>query len=141
MSTAIDSNVITALWYEDDALNQPAMQALNAAYAKGDLTIAAPVYAELLAGPDASESKLDAFLSDAEITVDWKLPETMWRAAGLAFHTYRNRRRLSSASSTPRRVLADFLIGAHALINGHALLTLDKRLYKSAFPGLKILTF
>lgn len=41
----------------------------------------------------------------------------------------------------PRRILADFLIGAHALTNGYALLTLDKSGFRSAFPALKLLTF
>ena len=40
-----------------------------------------------------------------------------------------------------RRILADFVIGAHALANGCRLLTLDDRLYRSAFPTLAIETF
>ena len=38
-----------------------------------------------------------------------------------------------------RRILADFLIGAHALHNGFSLLTLDDRLYRAAFRRLAIL--
>jgi len=30
------------------------------------------------------------------------------------------------------------VIGAHALHRGHRLLTLDDRLYRAAFPGLRI---
>ena len=38
----------------------------------------------------------------------------------------------------PRRILADFLIGAHALEGGHTLLTLDDHLYRKAFPRLAV---
>lgn len=40
----------------------------------------------------------------------------------------------------PRRILADFLIGAHALHSGYRLLTLDDRFYRTAFPRLSLLT-
>jgi predicted nucleic acid-binding protein len=39
----------------------------------------------------------------------------------------------------PRRILTDFLIGAHALVRGFTLLTFDQRLYAAAFPELNIL--
>lgn len=37
MSTAIDSNVLLALWNEDDTLNTQARSALDAALARGSL--------------------------------------------------------------------------------------------------------
>jgi predicted nucleic acid-binding protein len=40
----------------------------------------------------------------------------------------------------PRRILADFVIGAHALRRAYALLTLDDRLYRLAFPRLEIMS-
>jgi predicted nucleic acid-binding protein len=36
----------------------------------------------------------------------------------------------------PRRILADFLIGAHAQKRGYRLLTLDEGFYPTAFPRL-----
>ena len=35
-------------------------------------------------------------------------------------------------------MLADFLIGAHAQVRAYRLLTMDERIYKAAFPTLKI---
>jgi hypothetical protein len=51
MSTAIDSNVLMALWNEDDTSNTQARSALDTAQARGRLVIAAPLFAELLAAP------------------------------------------------------------------------------------------
>lgn len=59
------------------------------------------------------------------------------RAAGRAFQAYALRRR-SHGDSGPRRILADFVIGAHALDRDYDLLTMDDRLYRAAFPRLRI---
>ncbi len=139
MTTAIDSNILIALWNEDDTLNTLARSALDAALRRGSLVIAAPVFAELLAAPSRHEAFLDAFCRDTGVSVDWELNETIWRIAGRAFRNYVARRR-KQHDLGPRRILADFLIGAHALQNGFRLLTLDDRLYGAAFPRLAIQT-
>jgi hypothetical protein len=56
MTTAIDSNILVALWNEDDSLNTLARSALDAALGRGGLVIAAPVFAELLAAPSRNEA-------------------------------------------------------------------------------------
>jgi predicted nucleic acid-binding protein len=139
MTTAIDTNILVALWNEDDTLNTLARSALDSALARGSLVIAAPVFAELLAAPSRNEAFLDSFCRETGISVDWDLDESIWRAAGRAFQHYVARRR-KLRDPGPRRILADFLIGAHALKNGFRLLTLDDRLYRAAFPRLAILT-
>ncbi len=139
MTTAIDSNVLIALWNEDDTLNTLARSALDAALGRGSLIIAAPVFAELLAAPSRTEAFLDSFCKETGIAVDWNLNEAVWRVAGRAFQQYVARRR-RQRNSGPRRILADFLIGAHAMHNGFRLLTLDDLLYRAAFPRLAIFT-
>ncbi len=69
--------------------------------------------------------------------IDWTTDESIWRVAGKAFERYANRRHKQKAGS-PRRILADFLIGAHALEEGYSLLTLDEGIYRAAFPKLQI---
>lgn len=137
MITALDTNVLVALWDDDDALNSAALAALDSAYERGGLVISGAVFAELMAFPKRTEDFLIAFLTDTQITVDWTSNETIWRKAGRAFRAYADRRR-KQRSNGPRRILADFLIGAHAFENGHSLLTLDDAIYRSAFPRLKI---
>jgi predicted nucleic acid-binding protein len=135
MITALDSNILVALWDIDNTLNLMAEPALDSAHAAGDIVVAAPVYAELLAYPGRTEEFLDSFFSDTGISVDWNLHKSIWRSAGLAFQSYAARQR-KQRNSGPRRIQADFLIGAHALENGYRLLTFDDRLYRAAFPRL-----
>jgi len=139
MTTAVDTNVIVALWDRDTKLNSAAQLALDAALGRGGLIIAAPVFAELMACPGRDEAFLDMFCREAGTAIDWNLDEAIWRTAGRAFQAYAARRRRHGESG-PRRILADFVIGAHAVQKGFSLLTLDDRLYRSAFPSLKIVT-
>jgi predicted nucleic acid-binding protein len=137
MTTAIDTNILVALWNEDSRVNTRASSALNDGLDRGGLVIAAPVFAELLAYPSRTSAFLDSFCRETGIRVDCNLTEATWKMAGLAFRTYATRRRKQSDSG-PRRILADFLIGAHALQNGFHLLTQDDRFYRNAFPRLTI---
>jgi predicted nucleic acid-binding protein len=135
MVTAIDSNVLVALWDPDDSLNFDAQRSLDDAQSRGALVIAAPVFAELVAFPARGAAFVDEFLNDTGIVVEWDLDEGIWRLAAEAFKKYATRRRRHHVSG-PRRLLADFLIGAHAQKRGYRLLTLDDDLYPAAFPGL-----
>ena len=139
MTTAVDTNVIVSLWYPDSKLNSVARLSLDAAYSKGPVIISAPVFSELLAAPSRDENFVNSFVRDTGLIVDWMLSQQTWRVAGRAFQQYSVRRKLHR-SSGPRRILADFLIGAHAFEAGHKLLTLDAGFYKTAFPGLKLVS-
>jgi len=105
---------------------------------EGGLVICAPVYAELLAHPKATPEFVDGFLGHTGIVVEFALGEPIWRQAGGRFSGYARRRRLS-AGGAPRRLLVDFLIGAHALAQADCLLSLDPTRYIQDFPELKIL--
>jgi predicted nucleic acid-binding protein len=137
MVTAIDTNVMVALWAEDPSLSLAAETALEAAFRRGNLVVAAPVFAELIAAPGRTEAFVGSLLEENGIVIDWDLNEPIWRAAGRAFQSYAERRRKQRDHGT-RRLLADFLIGAHADVRGYRLLSLDERLYRAAFPTLKI---
>ena len=137
MISAVDSNILVSLWDSENTLHLPAQAVLDEALQRGNLVIAAPVYAELLSFPRRTEAFLDYFLTETGIRVDWELKESDWRAAGRAFQACAARRE-KQREAGPRRILTDFLIGAHALRRGYRLLTLDDRLYRAAFPGLAI---
>jgi predicted nucleic acid-binding protein len=137
MTTTLDTNMLVALWNEDELLNSAVKSAMRAALAQGNLVIAAPVFAELVASPARDEAFVDEFLARTGVTVDWNLSEEIWREAGRAFHAH-SARRPRQGGPAPRRILADFVIGAHALQNGFPLLTLDQRFYRAAFPRLVV---
>ncbi len=137
MTTAIDSNVIVALWNEDETQNLAAKKALAESQRGGTLAICGAVYAELMAAPGRSETFVDRFCEEAGIVVEWELGEKAWREAGEAFQSYAARRR-KQKDGEPRSILASFLIGAHALVNGYKLLTLDAGTYQPSFPRLQI---
>ena len=139
MTTAIDTNVVIALWDKDPTLSGAAQTALETAFSRGNLVVAAPVFAELIAAPGRTEKFVSSFLEETGIAIDWDLGESVWRSAGRAFQAYAERRR-KQRDSGARRILADFLIGAHAHTRSYRLLTLDEHLYKAAFPTLMIET-
>lgn len=138
MTTSIDTKVIVALWDTDLALSLVAQTALDKAFTDGGLVVSGPVFAELMAAPGRSENFLNTFIRDTGIVLEWNLQEEIWRAAGRAFQRYAARRRAKHPAG-PRRILADFLIGAHASEHGYRLLTLDDGLYRAAFPGLTLM--
>ncbi len=62
-----------------------------------------------------------------------------WRSCPSAKRSCSGESRSKQAHSGPRRILADFVIGAHALQKGYRLLALDDHLYRAAFPDLALL--
>jgi predicted nucleic acid-binding protein len=137
MTTAIDTNVIVALWDAEDSLHRVARAALDKAFNEGALVISGAAYAELMAAPGRSETFVDRFCEETGIAVEWEIGERAWRAAGAAFQGYAARRRKQKGAEA-RRILTDFVIGAHALVNGYKLLTLDAGIYQASFPRLGI---
>jgi predicted nucleic acid-binding protein len=136
MRTAIDTNVLSALWSgEPMALRIEGN--LGNAKNEGGLVVGAPVYAELLAYPKASESFVNGFLADTGIAVDFEVQQSVWVEAGRRFARYATRRR-RSAHDEPRRLLTDFIIGSHALVQADRLMTLDPKRFQRDFPELKI---
>jgi predicted nucleic acid-binding protein len=137
MTISIDSNVIAALW-DKDPQNEDAAKALDEAQTSGKVVVAGAVYAELLGGYGRTVDLLDEFFEDTNIEIDWRMDRLAWELSGVAYHGY-CARRTKRKSGTPRRMLTDFLIGAHAVRYGYRLMTQDKRLFRAAFPELEII--
>ena len=137
MLTAIDTNVISALWSQEPAATGM-KELLFAARQEGGLVVCAPVYAELLAYPSATKSFVDTFLQDTTIEVHVNLSLEVWARAGEAFSAYAQRRRKDRVGQ-PKRLLVDFVVGAHALLMADRLLTLDVSRYRTAYPELRLM--
>lgn len=96
------------------------------------------MYCELHACPGITPQVVRSFLTDTRIVSDFLITEEMWREAASRFARYANRRR-RSGGETPKRMLVDFIVGAHALLASDCLLTLDRDRYARDFPELKLL--
>lgn len=63
---------------------------------------------------------------------------SIWDLAGRAFAAYcRERRR--SGGGIAKRLLSDFVIGAHAQLHADRLATLDQERYRAYFPELVLI--
>ncbi len=132
--TAVDTNVLVALLAGTVGEARAAALSLDQARERGAL-ISAPIYA----APGRGAEAVDTLLSRTRIGVDWVLSEGVWRSAALAYREYAERRRSQPGDPSSRRILADFVIGAHALHFTSALLTLTRRVYRATFPELEVL--
>lgn len=135
---ALDTNVVSPILNRAEPAAQHLSIFLDQCNQDNDLVVCGPVYAELLAGPHASVDLLDEFLDGVSVTVDHTLSLVIWRTAGDAFREY-GERRVSSGHQWPRRILADFVIGAHALEYATALITFDGDDFRCMFPTLAII--
>jgi len=134
MITWVDTNVIVALWEANHALQAAAVRELTAASRIGAIAISGCVYAEFAAGPMRPLGAVWTFLRETEIDVAWDVGEDVWRLAAERFGRYAERRRADNGE--PKRFMADFLIGAQAVVAGGRLLTFDRPIYAAAFPEL-----
>jgi predicted nucleic acid-binding protein len=137
MRTAIDTNVISAIWSSEPSAATVTMK-LNEALKDGSLIISPVVFAELLGYPRATETFVRGFLDATGISVDFRMEERVWIESGHRFARYTDRRRKATGEG-PRRLLADYLIGAHALVQAERLLTLDPKVYQQDFPELRLM--
>lgn len=135
MITAVDTNVLMDLLLEDPSFQPESERLLREASREGSLVICEVVYGEM-AGFFPDRPALDTFLKETGVHLKHSTPEVLWKAG----HLWRGFRVDRPAKpSAPRRLLADFLIGAHALLQADRLLTRDKGFYKVAFSGLRLL--
>jgi hypothetical protein len=153
MITAVDTNVLLDVLIPGAPHSDESERALGEAVGAGALLISEPVYAELAVHfPDRMD--LDRFLADTGLRLEPSGGEALYRA-GSAWSEYLRRRPAAvacpqcgapqqvrcdrcGASIQPRQhVVADFVIGAHALFHADQLLTRDRGYHATYFPELK----
>lgn len=133
ISTLVDTNVlIDVLGPAELETRRWSLAALKRTLTEGQVVFSAIVWAEL-SRPSVSEEALSrAFAWLQPIREDFPFGAAF--AAGTAHTQYRLR------GGRRERTLPDFLIGAHAAVAGHRLLTRDSGRYRSYFPSLNILS-
>lgn len=139
MIHAVDTNILLDVLAQDPQFSERSSDLLARAGASGALAISTVAYAELAAHFEHDED-LQRFLADVGIRVE-PIDIHAARTAGRAWHAYiATKRRGGSRPDAQERkpILADFLIAAHAVSRGYALLTRDARgLYGRYFPSMK----
>lgn len=136
MTLALDTNILSAVFRGEESAD--AILAVLESWPPGTLVIHGAAFCEFLAAPGIQRETAFAFLQDTGVRVAWETSEEIWLAAASAFRSYAERRR-QSGSGHPRRIMADFLIGAHAAVSAGELLTLDPQHDRQSFPGLMVL--
>ncbi len=134
MRTALDSNILSALWSNEPHAERIG-ERLGAAKQQGAVLISPIAYVELFAYPRATEEFIQRFLSDNDVAVDFHIAAPTWAEAGRGFASYAQRRRKAGGGEA-RRLAADFVVGAHALLQAERLMTLDVGRFRRDFPEL-----
>ncbi len=127
----VDANVLLDVLTDDPQWYTWSAARLDACAAGAELCINPIVYAEVSVGFERIEALDDALPVDAFTRLE--LP---WEAGFLAGKAFLHYRRAKGARTSP---LPDFYIGAHAAIEGMALLTRDATRYRTYYPRLELI--
>ena len=157
MITAVDTNVVLDVLIPGQPCGESSKRLLDHHLAEGKLILCEVVYAEL-AACFLSEKELRQFLADTGIELNYSSEKSLY-VAGKRWAEYAKKRgsnRLTCsgcghafAVSCPQcktahtkrlHVIADFIVGAHALGQADCILSRDLGVYKTWFSDLNVVS-
>lgn len=128
---AVDSSVLLDVLTEDPRFAAASADAMGRALGTGEVVVCDAVVAEVQAMLATQRSVMETL---AEFSIRF-LPTTEQAAVRAGFM----QRRFRDRGGRRERVVADFLIGAHALLQCQALITRDAGFFRDYFKGLKVI--
>ena len=156
MITAVDTNIILDVLIPGEPFGESSKELLDHHLSRGNLILCEVVFAEL-AARFPSEEELASFLADTRISLVHPNEKSLYMAGsrwaeyarksaknrfscGKCGHAFEATCPKCKAALTKRlHVLADFLIGAHALVQADCILSRDIGMYRTYFSNLKVI--
>lgn len=131
MIVALDTSVILDLLLDDPKFGALSEKALRTARLQGRLIVCEVVVAEVAPAFHSIE-EMDQFFGEVGIEFESSVVDSA-RLAGAMYTRYLKNR------GTAKRVLPDFLVAAHAVIQADALLARDRGYYREYFDNLHLI--
>ena len=156
MTTAVDTNILLDILIPNQTHLRSSLKKVEKASQGGQIVVCEVVYAEL-GSQFREENQLNAFFANTQIKLVFSDRRSLFRASQL-WQSYRmgrtkkqssycsecgrttklNCSRCGAILTKPRRILNDFIIGAHALMVADVFLTRDRGFYRKYFSKLTI---
>lgn len=133
MITAIDTNILIDVFEPDPVFGLASKEALKRCLREGSVIACEVVWAEVMTaychkGNEAVEALRRIGVEYSAMTFEASLEAaTCWSA-------FRRK------SKVRDRIVADFLVGGHALVQSERLLTRDRGFYRTYFKPLKVVS-
>jgi predicted nucleic acid-binding protein len=129
---AVDSSVLIDVLTNDPVYGEASASKLESAMEREDVVICEVVLAEVATKIEPADDLLDAL---AELGINFSaINEQAALRAGLMQRRFRER-----GGKRNERVVSDFMVGAHALLQCGTLVTRDQGFFRDYFKGLKII--
>ena len=156
MITAVDTNIVLDVLIPGEPFGESSKELLDHHSSKGKLILCEVVFAEL-AARFPSEEELASFLADTRMSLVYSDEKSLYMAGsrwaqyarkstknrfscGKCGHAFDATCPQCKAALTKRlHVLADFLVGAHALVQADCILSRDLGVYKTYFSDLAVI--